>query len=163
MAPLFEKTSIKAWFNEKNDIINKKDKNEKMKSDELRLLIQNITEHPTKKNLLDLLIFFKNRLRAKYMREDLLKSILFALNNSIVENESVYNSMILHKNVIRGIGEEKLWQMYCTTSLTKGLEFDTVAILNVHRFDSPKHLYVALTRASKRLILFTNQKVLKLQ
>ncbi|MFV1977526.1 MAG: hypothetical protein ACC651_17435 [Candidatus Scalindua sp.] len=33
-----------------------------------------------------------------------------------------------------------------TTLLTKGLEFDTVAILNARKFDCPKNLYVALTR-----------------
>jgi len=64
------------------------------------------------------------------------------------------------RNVKRRMGRKIKGKCIGTTLLTKGLEFDTVAILNAHEFDCPKNLYVALTRSSKRLIVFTNNKVL---
>lgn len=47
-----------------------------------------------------------------------------------------------------------------TTLLTKGLEFDTVVILCPQKMNS-NNLYVAMTRASKRLIFVTDVHVLK--
>ena len=61
------------------------------------------------------------------------------------------------RNMTRRIGRKISGRCIGTTLLTKGLEFDTVAILNAHKFDCPKHLYVAMTRASKRLIIFTDK------
>ena len=47
-----------------------------------------------------------------------------------------------------------------TTLLTKGLEFDTVAVLDAHKFKNPENFYVAITRASKKLVIFKNNKIL---
>jgi DNA helicase-2/ATP-dependent DNA helicase PcrA len=44
--------------------------------------------------------------------------------------------------------------------LTKGLEFDNVVILNAQDFNDPKHLYVALTRCCKRLVVITDNPFL---
>lgn len=43
---------------------------------------------------------------------------------------------------------------------TKGLEFDTVVVLNAHRFNDKRHLYVALTRCCKQLIVISNNHIL---
>ena len=64
------------------------------------------------------------------------------------------------RNVKRRMGRKIVGKCIGTTLLTKGLEFDTVAILNTHKFNCPKNLYVALTRASKRLIIFTTNRIL---
>ncbi len=47
-----------------------------------------------------------------------------------------------------------------TTLLTKGLELDTVVILDAHTFDCRKNFYVAITTARKRLIISTNNTIL---
>jgi len=64
------------------------------------------------------------------------------------------------RNAKRRMGRKIKGKCIGTTLLIKGLEFDAVAILNAHKFSDPKNLYVALTRASRRLIVFTNNKVL---
>lgn len=71
--------------------------------------------------------------------------------------------MISHKNIVRRVGRKINGKCIGTTLLTKGLEFDTVAIMDADKFESAKHLYVALTRASKKLIIFTQSDVLILQ
>lgn len=77
----------------------------------------------------------------KCYRKELSYAINKALEQAYYNKTTVYDAMITHRN---------------TTLLTKGLEFETVVVLNAHKFTCPKNLYVALTRASKRLIVFTN-------
>ena len=105
-----------------------------------------------------LLKFLKDSLKLKNQRYSLLKSILDCL---CAENtESVYKAMINQRNRIRRVGRKVEGKCLGTTALTKGLEFDTVAILDAHNYTCPKNLYVALTRASKKLIIFTKNKML---
>ena len=66
--------------------------------------------------------------------------------------------MVLYKNILRRSGRKISGKCIGTTALTKGLEFDTVAILDAHEFTCPKNFYVAVTRASKMLIIFTKDE-----
>ena len=68
--------------------------------------------------------------------------------------------MFEKRNHIRRVGRKLYGRCIGTTLLTKGLEFDTVIVLNAHEFTCPKNLYVALTRASKRLIVCTKNSIL---
>ena len=65
------------------------------------------------------------------------------------------------RNITRKIGRNITGKCIGTTLLVKGLEFDTVVILDAHKFKCPKNFYVACTRATKRLIIFTNNNILK--
>ena len=55
--------------------------------------------------------------------------------------------MINQRNKFRRVGRKIDRKCLCTVELTKGLEFDTVIILNAETFKNPKELYVAMTRA----------------
>jgi len=130
-------------------------------ADELRTLIEIILLNPSQKGMYSLLLHVKNDLKIKIrLRRELLSSIVKALNDSINENLTVYEAMKAYKNIVRRVGRKVHGKCIGTTLLTKGLEFDTVAILDVHKFDCPKHLYVALTRCCKNLVLFTAQGTL---
>ena len=83
-----------------------------------------------------------------------------ALEQAILCNTSVSDAMIDQRNRIRRSGRKVKGKCLGTTLLTKGLEFDTVAILDAHNFDCPKHLYVAITRACKKLVIFTENTTL---
>jgi DNA helicase IV len=85
---------------------------------------------------------------------------LNALTNSDLEGKSVFEAMKDQRNIIRRMGRKIDGKCIGTTLLTKGLEFDTVAVLDADKFDNPKHLYVALTRCCKRLIIFTSKNIL---
>lgn len=154
---LFNKTDINVWLND-NTVKNKRKPEEKQKSDKLKDLLSNFIDIPTPKALYFLLKFLKDNLKLKNQRYSLLKSILDCL---YIENpESVYKAMINQRNRIRRLGRKVEGKCLGTTPLTKGLEFDTVAILDAHNFTSPKDLYVALTRASKKLIIFSKNSIL---
>lgn len=157
MEKLFNRTDINKWIKD-NTVINKRNPEEKQQSEVLKSLFSNFIEIPSAKTFYLLLSFFKDNLKLKNQRYSLLKSILDCL---CTENtESIYKAMINQRNRIRRVGRKVEGKCLGTTALTKGLEFDTVAILDAHNFTCPKNLYVALTRASKKLIIFTKNKIL---
>jgi len=88
-------------------------------------------------------------------RREVLSSLCDSLMDAAVSGHSVYEAMLEKRNVIRRVGRKVVGRAIGTTLLTKGLEFDTVAILDAHQFSCRKNLYVALTRACKRLIVFS--------
>lgn len=157
---LFNKSGVDKWFNDKGF-------KKKVKIDE-KILLQTIE---SKIKLLEQKISFllisevlkdiKNLTGVKCYRKELFNSFCKALEEAEYQNITVGEAMINKRNLTRRVGRKIFGRCIGTTLLTKGLEFDTVAILNAHKFDCPKHFYVALTRASKRLLIFTNNKILK--
>lgn len=63
--------------------------------------------------------------------------------------------MIEYKNRIRQIGKKIEGKCLGTTLLTKGLEFDTVVIVDAHLFSDKRNFYVAISRACKNVIILT--------
>ena len=155
---LFQKSGLNEWFNE-NGIKNKK-ATDKIKSTALTKIINLFIAKPSPSSMRDVILELKNTLKIKYKRDGLLYAILKALKHSDLEDISVYEAMKNNRNVIRRSGRKIKGKCIGTTLLTKGLEFDTVAILNAEKFDCPKHLYVALTRCCKNLFVFTSQNIL---
>lgn len=151
---LFNKTGLDNWFNTKG-FKRKTDNLSKRKIDELQKIINEIQVKIDYSKLSIVIKKIKNLSEIKCYRKDLVFSICRALIVAESENITVYEAMISHKNTIRRVGRKVYGKCIGTTLLTKGLEFDTVAILNAHKFDNYKHFYVAITRACKRLIIFT--------
>jgi DNA helicase-2/ATP-dependent DNA helicase PcrA len=96
----------------------------------------------------------------KCYRKDLFQSIYKSLDDAEHNQTTVNDAMIDRRNTIRRMGRKVYGKCLGTTLLTKGLEFETVVIMNIHKFTCPKNLYVALTRASKRLIIFISTRTL---
>jgi DNA helicase-2/ATP-dependent DNA helicase PcrA len=94
-----------------------------------------------------------------YARE-LFWNLCKALEQAEYKSISVYEAMKEIRNIRRRTGRKISGRCIGTTLLTKGLEFSTVAVLDAHKFKCPKNFYVAITRASKKLIIFTNNKIL---
>ena len=123
--------------------------------------IDSFIKSSTIKKLLDIILFMKIDMEFKTKRYDLLSSIIKSMNMAISENKTIYEAMVSHKNIVRRVGKKIQGKCIGTTLLTKGLEFDTVAILNAHRFEDYKHFYVAVTRACKKLVIFSEMNILK--
>lgn len=124
-------------------------------------VVSDFQSYPSKKNILKLIVFMMNDLRIRVIqRRELVNCVIKALSNSIDEDISVYESMKSQRNIIRRVGRKVYGKSIGTTLLTKGLEFDTVVIFDAHKFECPKHLYVALTRCCKNLIVFTTKSQL---
>jgi len=152
---LFNKTSVKEWIKE-NGLINKRGQKAETKN-ALESIMTTFIDYPSVRNFLKIINYLKKIMKLKTKRQDLLNSIIKAMNISITENITVYEGMVKHRNMIRRIGRKVHGKCIGTTLLTKGLEFDTVIILNAHRFSSSKHFYVAITRACKELIIFSEK------
>jgi DNA helicase-2/ATP-dependent DNA helicase PcrA len=151
---LFNKTGLDNWFNERGF---KRKTNDVDRSKVIRIqaLIEEYQNLHSQANLSKILKAIKNLSGVKNYRRELFSSLCKALELSKTDNISVFEAMKFHRNKIRRMGRKVIGKNIGTTLLTKGLEFDTVAILNAHQIRDPKHLYVALTRASKRLVVFT--------
>ena len=159
LSMIFNTVDINRWFNNIG-LINKQASAEKEKSNKLKKKFDDFISNPIPFTLLTILKTLKDDFKFKYGREELLKGVMKALETATHENISVYDGMKQHRNVIRRVGRKITGKCLGTTLLTKGLEFDTVAILDAHEFNCPKHLYVALTRCCKKLIIFTENLVL---
>lgn len=154
---LFNKTGLDDWFNSKG-FKNKRD-------DASKYLILNLKElvHTCSgvKDIKSILLEVESLPKVTCLRKELFKSLLRAIDNSVLNGSSVIEGMREQRNTIRRVGRRIEGRHIGTTLLTKGLEFDVVVVLDSHKFKSPKHLYVALTRCRKRLVVVTNNPELK--
>ena len=156
---LFNKTGVDIWFNNKG-FKSKTKTEDKEKLKPLEILFNSLEENLSFINLAKLLKSIKELTGVKCYRKELFSTFCKALEDAEIQSISVLESMNNKRNMTRRIGKKIYGRCIGTTLLTKGLEFDTVAILNAHKFECPKHLYVAMTRASKRLIIFTDKPIL---
>jgi len=159
--PIFIAKHVNIWFSSATDELTKKSNEDEDKlSKKIENRIDKFIESPSVSNILELILFLKNEMKFKTVRQEVLSSLIKAMNIAILEDITVYEGMISHRNIIRKVGRKVIGKCIGTTSLTKGLEFDTVAIMDAHKFDCPKHFYVALTRASKKLIIFSESELI---
>lgn len=156
---LFGKTGLDNWFNE-NGFKRKTKATDKALLIPIESKIKLIEQRISFSLVSDVLKDIKCLNEIKCYRRELLNSFCKSLEESEFQNTSVYEAMINKRNLTRRVGRKIYGRCIGTTLLTKGLEFETVAIINAHKFDCPKHLYVALTRASKKLLIFTNHSTL---
>jgi superfamily I DNA/RNA helicase len=156
---LYNSTDLNKWFN--NDgLKNKQNASDKKRSQKFQSKMNAFISKPSAGNLCEIILEAKNELKLKYKRDEIIYSFLRSLREAGQSDISVYEAMKKSRNIIRRSGRKIHGKCIGTTLLTKGLEFDTVAILDAHKFTCPKHLYVALTRCCKKLIIFTAQTTL---
>jgi len=156
---LFNKTAIDNWFNDKS-IKNKIKPEEKAKAEPIKNLLAELSLQLSLPGVAKLLRMISNLPGVSCTRKEVLQCLIKSLLNAAGDDLSVYDAMVLVRNSIRQMGRKVKGKSFGTTLLTKGLEFDTVAILNAGKFTDPKHLYVALTRASRKLVIFNFSNVL---
>jgi len=133
------------------------------KGGELRSIIDNIKEWENSKSyslLARILREIKKLNGVNCSRPELFFDLCEALEHAKHKGVSVYEAMKEIRNRTRRTGRKVSGRCVGTTLLTKGLEFDTVAVLDAHSFKCPKNFYVAITRACKKLVIFTNSMVL---
>ena len=110
--------------------------------------------------LYELISYFRNTLNCKIKRPGLYHSVMKALKEAEQSSiTAVYDNMVRQKNIVRQSGRKISGRCFGTTLLTKGLEFDNVIILNAQELDK-KNFYVAISRACKKLVIFTRSTTL---
>lgn len=156
---IFKKTGIDNWFTKKS-LKQKKNEKDREKIEPIRKNLEKLQNKISFLLIAQTLKQIRNLPGVLCYRKELFNDLCKALEEAEYNNTSVYESMKKIKNRKRKIGRKIEGKCIGTTLLVKGLEFDTVAVLNVHEFEDPKNLYVALTRASHKLIVFTNSSIL---
>lgn len=157
----FNKTDLDMWFDRNHDcrLINKRGEG-KSKSEELASIYQDFIERPSKSLILKMMTFFMKDAGIKPKRYEVVSSLVSCLKNFPDEDISVYDSMKEIRNAVRRGGRKIHGRCIGTTLLTKGLEFDTVIVLDAHRFEDSKNFYVAISRACKNLIILSKKQTL---
>lgn len=156
---LFNKTGVDNWFGN-NKLKNKSNQADKLLIEPITVLFDKLSLSISLTTISNILQAIKGLPDLKCYRLEIFNSLIEALNIASEMNITIEQAMVIKRNNVRRSGRKIYGRCIGTTLLTKGLEFDTVAILNAHDFKCPKHFYVACTRASKRLIIFTNKKIL---
>lgn len=157
---LFNKTGVQDWFSDKG--CRRKNKEaDKEAITPIATCLDGLKKKGISFDLLAQLLEGVSRLQnVRCYRKEILSSLRKALIDAEARKISVVQSMTDQRNRIRRMGRKVYGKCIGTTLLTKGLEFDTVVIINAQKFKCPKNLYVALTRASKRLVVFSSNSEL---
>lgn len=156
---IFNKTELDKWFNDKG-LKSKTKPEEKELIEPLKLIIKDYEANPSFSKLRKAMLEIPKLPMLKCYRKEIFNCLCKSLQHADIEKTTVLKAMVEIRNTIRRYGKKTNIKCIGTTLLTKGLEFDTVIVLNAHQFDCPRHLYVAFTRACKKLIVFTNNKIL---
>lgn len=157
----FNKTNLDEWFDRNRDCHLKNKRGEdKAKSDKLTAIYNRFLESPSKRGMDELITFFQKDAGMRPKRREVVTSIQHCLRN-YPEDMTVYDAMYETRNAIRRGGRKIQGRCIGTTLLTKGLEFDTVIVLDAHRFEDAKNFYVAISRACKHLVIISKSPVLQ--
>lgn len=156
----FNKNSVNEYFNE-TGLKKKKDLLKESLSLDLDILIQGFINNPSSYGLFEILENVTSCMNFKLKRPSLYFGIVAALKDSSVDGISIYEAIKNQRNRLRRVGRTVDGKVLATTLLTKGLEFDTVAIVDAHKFTCPKNFYVAISRCCKKLVVFSESEYLK--
>jgi DNA helicase-2/ATP-dependent DNA helicase PcrA len=154
------KTIISNWFLDNGILKKKRDAEDRLISDGIQATINRIIQT---KSFIDISLLINQLLNlpdSKCYRKELVNDMVKSLKMADAERIPVYEAMKKTRDTLRRVGRNVKGRCIGTTLLTKGLEFDTVIVLNAHQFTDAKHLYVALTRASKKLIVISQTSML---
>lgn len=155
---LFPKVVVNEWINDKHEVKNKRSTTDNSDFyDELCGLF--MIEQKDKLLWTHSLIELFKKKNIRQCRLEKTNAILNAIRHAYSESISVYDGMKKDRDKARRVGRRVIGRYVGTTLLTKGLEFDTVFVINPNDFSNKKHLYVALTRAVKNLIIISSSNI----
>ena len=160
MRKIGTKSKIDIWFKESGYLKNKRTTKEQQIKGHLETIINTLLSRKSYSNILLLIEAIEGLPDVKIYRKDFLQDIYKSLKDAERLGISATESIERNRNLLRQKGRKIQGKCIGTTLLTKGLEFDTVVVLNAHRFTDKRHLYVALTRCCKQLIVISNSNIL---
>ena len=160
MRKIGTKSKIDIWFKESGYLKNKRTTKEQQIKGHLETIINTLLSIKSYSNIMLLIEAIEGLPDVKIYRKDFLQDIYKSLKDAERLGISATESIERNRNLLRQKGRKIQGKCIGTTLLTKGLEFDTVVVLNAHRFTNKRHLYVALTRCCKQLIVISNSNIL---
>lgn len=155
------KTELNTWYNDKNHALkSKRDARNKKIAETLKSMCDIFIVNPQYSTFRDLLAFLRYSMKIKISRPDLFYTISHCLSETPYDG-SLVEQVASYKNIIRRCGRKIEGKCIGTTLLTKGLEFDAVVILQADKFEDARNFYVAISRACKELVIFTEKTLLQ--
>ncbi len=154
------KTQINVWFNDAGGLKNKRSAADQQIRKKLEGIITSLVSKKSYTDIALLIEAIAKLPNVRIYRTDCLRDICQTLRDAARLGISATKSIERNRNILRQKGRKIQARKIGTTLLTKGLEFDTVVVLNAHHFTDKRHLYVALTRCCKRLIVISNNPIL---
>ncbi|MDR2407629.1 MAG: AAA family ATPase, partial [Bacteroidales bacterium] len=143
---IFNSTAIDNWFNDYG-VKKKQNTFDMLKSKKLAILITDFMATPSYWLIYNILKEIKMNLKLLCHRKELFRAVLRSLETVMtgIDGITIKDAMYKYRNTIRHVGRKIYGKCIGTTLLTKGLEFDTVVILDAHKFPDEKNFYVAVT------------------
>lgn len=146
-------TNLDKWIKINRLVAKKSDKEKELAS----ILSSSIRSQPKERAILESIGVITNKIGLPVQRIELLSEILSAISSSLSSGHTVLDEVTCKRNRARVQGRKLHGKIIGTTLLTKGLEADTVILVKPSELfkdkDGLKHLYVALTRAVKEIVL----------
>ena len=156
-------SNLDKWFHADGTLVNKSsNKNQDVikQYKTLQGFIKPLLEKKSASVILSFISQIKQLFSIRVVRKDIFYSIERVLKDAESRRISFSQALKLNRDKVRRIGRSILGKYIGTTLLTKGLECETVIILNADKFPDEKHLYVAISRCSKRLIIASEKAIL---
>lgn len=154
-------SNLVTWYNKDTKKFKKKnDPFEERKLTDIKNIYSELQTNYSLIKTKELISKIKDLDEVNCTRRDLLNSLYVSMENAHYLNTTVLEAMQNHRNTIRRMGRKLYGRCIGTTLLTKGLEFDTVIILEADKFKDPKNFYVAISRCTKRLIVLAEDSKL---
>jgi DNA helicase-2/ATP-dependent DNA helicase PcrA len=157
------KKDLSVWINTSTYTLITKRGELKEASIRLQMLFQEFALSPCLNNLHQIIKFFIEEQKSTCKRPGLAWSLMKCISMSIFNGDTVYDNMVTYKNRIRMSGRKVEGKCIGTTLLTKGLEFDTVVIIDANHFEDKRNFYVAISRACKEIYIITEQNEIVLR
>lgn len=153
-------SSLGDWFHSDGSLVDVKKEEKRPINRALREIIDSLISQKTYSLISSGISQISKLLNLKVARKDIYYTIQRILIDAVQRNITLSEALKFNRDRVRRIGRNINGKYIGTTLLTKGLECDTVIVLNAHEFPDERHLYVALSRCSKRLIVASEKAIL---
>lgn len=160
MRELAKASAINVWFNDNCNLKRKSEEGDLRQRNKLAGIIEPLMARKSYGIVAALIEAIQNLPEVKVYRKDMIEDLCKALRDADRLGLTAKEAIERNRNIIRRKGRRILGKGIGTTLLTKGLEYDTVVVLNAHQFKDRKQLYVALTRCCRRLVVIAKTPVL---
>lgn len=160
MRSVSSETCINKWFKTDGSLVNKRSPAEKEIQTILASMVNSLITDKSYLRIARLIVAIAKLPSQSVYRKEFVNDIYHALMDAERLRLSASESIARNRNILRRRGRKIAQKSIGNTLLTKGLEFDTVVVLNAQDIKDPRHLYVALTRCCKRLVVIADGPIL---
>lgn len=160
MRNMCSRTCINSWFKENGALVNKRNQEEKEVHSGLVSVLDSLMTSKSYLKMAELVAAIAKLPNQSVYRKEFVRDIYQTLLDAERLGLSASEAIIRNRNILRQKGRKVSQKSIGNTLLTKGLEFDTVVVLNAQDIRDPRHLYVALTRCCQRLVVVSDRSIL---